>query len=467
MINKFYKRIHNKYLKVFKFFFFLRHVFTIFLIATSLFFLIPKFFNYEKKQEIIQEYLNNYYNLELNNYQSIEFKIFPLPNLLIKNADYNIKGENINLKSFNINIFLNLKNIYNYQNFNANKILLYKNELFLDINKTENFISYINKLNHKLNIRDLNINLKKLDETLIMIKGVNFSNHGYQKYKIYGEVFGKKFKASLKNNNKNLKFKISNSGIEANFDFKEKKLNNNFSGSSKIKFKNNLLKFDFNIDDNEFEMNNSSFRNKNLSLSLDSLIKFNPFFSTTSNIKVNEIDKNLLEKINLKKLLKNKEVIKKLNSNIYIYYKSKKYFSNLIEEQSLDLNLAYGRLIFNNKILIQGGQINCQGDSTLVDEYPRLNFICSINIDNKKKFFKKFSISENLNKRAMNLKIEGSLNLLNRKVNFKKINIDDEYLANEEDLNYFNEKFSDVLFNKKFFQIFNQRKINQFLIEII
>ena len=147
MINKFYKRIHNKYLRVFKFFFFLRYVFTIFLIATSLFFLIPKFFNYEKKQEIIQEYLNNYYNLELNNYQSIEFKIFPLPNLLIKNADYNIKGENINLKSFNINIFLNLKNIYNYQNFNANKILLYKNELFLDINKTENFISYINKLN--------------------------------------------------------------------------------------------------------------------------------------------------------------------------------------------------------------------------------------------------------------------------------------------------------------------------------
>ena len=66
MINKIYKRIHNNYSNFFKYFFFLRYVFAIFLIITSLFLLIPKFFNYEKKQEIIKEYFINYYGLDIS-----------------------------------------------------------------------------------------------------------------------------------------------------------------------------------------------------------------------------------------------------------------------------------------------------------------------------------------------------------------------------------------------------------------
>ena len=89
MINKIYKIIHNKYSRFLKFFFFLRYVFAIFLIGIFLFLLIPKFFNYEKKQELIKEYLVNYYDLELSKYSSIEFNIFPLPNLSIK--DVNLK----------------------------------------------------------------------------------------------------------------------------------------------------------------------------------------------------------------------------------------------------------------------------------------------------------------------------------------------------------------------------------------
>ena len=57
MINKTFKTIHNKYSKFFKFFFFLRYVFSVFLIAIFLFFSIPKFFNYEKQEEIIKDYL--------------------------------------------------------------------------------------------------------------------------------------------------------------------------------------------------------------------------------------------------------------------------------------------------------------------------------------------------------------------------------------------------------------------------
>ena len=62
----------------------------------------------------------------------------------------------------------------------------------------------------------LNANHIVSDEVLLKIKNVNFSNHGYKKYHINGEIFDKKFTASLKNNNQNLSFKILNTGIKAN-----------------------------------------------------------------------------------------------------------------------------------------------------------------------------------------------------------------------------------------------------------
>ena len=165
MINKIYKRIHNKYLKLFNFFFFLRYIFLIFLIAISLFLSIPKFFNYEKKQEVISEYLINNYGLELLNFNTIKFKVFPFPNLFIENANIKIKKYSINLKSNNIIIFLNIKNLYNYKNFKVNRIILNDNELTINVNRSKDIINYIKNLKNKLDIIALNINLKKKKNT--------------------------------------------------------------------------------------------------------------------------------------------------------------------------------------------------------------------------------------------------------------------------------------------------------------
>ena len=92
MINKIYKRIHNKYSKIINFFFFLRYVFIVFFVAISLFFSIPKFFNYEKKDNIINQFLFSYYDLKVKNYSAIEFIIFPFPHLSIKNVNYEIRN---------------------------------------------------------------------------------------------------------------------------------------------------------------------------------------------------------------------------------------------------------------------------------------------------------------------------------------------------------------------------------------
>jgi len=103
----------------------------------------------------------------------------------------------------------------------------------------------------------------------------------------------------------------------------------------------------------------------------------------------------------------------------------------------------------------------------LIDEYPRLNFFCLFNLKDKKKLFKKFSIPKNINTDLVNLNIEGSLNLLNRKINFKKINIGKSYIANEADIKYFKETFESILFDDSFFNIFRMNKIKEFILAVI
>ena len=51
MINKFFKIINNKYSRIIKFVFFLRYLFGVFL-SITLFLIIPKFFDYKKKQTL-------------------------------------------------------------------------------------------------------------------------------------------------------------------------------------------------------------------------------------------------------------------------------------------------------------------------------------------------------------------------------------------------------------------------------
>ena len=466
MINKNYKRIYNKYSILLKFFFFLRYIFAIFIFATSLFLIIPKYFNYEKRINSINEYLINQYDLKLNNYSDIKFKIFPFPHLMIKNANLEI-NKSININSSNVNIFLYLNNIYDYKNFKAKTIHINQSEILLELIRFKELTDYVDSLKNKLKIKNLKLTLKKDKKTLINIIKISFSNYGYKRFEITGEVFKKKFIVSIKDRNKKINFKLLNTGIKADFKLNEKKLNNFITGSSKINLSNNLLKFNFNANDNELKINKSIFRNKDLSFSWNSVLRFNPFFSTESNVIINEFDKDLLKKISLNKILENRKILKKFNSKIYLNYISKKYFSDLVESYSSEIDLSYGRVVFSKKIKISGGKINCNGNSSLSEEYPRLDFVCLFELTDKKKFFRKMSISQKIKKNLLKLNIEGYVNLVNKKINFKKINNDENYQSNEEDLIYFKNKFESILLEDGFFKIFNKKKFKDFILEII
>ena len=102
----------------------------------------------------------------------------------------------------------------------------------------------------------------------------------------------------------------------------------------------------------------------------------------------------------------------------------------------------------------------------LLDEFPTINFNCKILSKSKKKFLKEFDINVKKDEK-LDMVILGTLNILNKKINFEKIKINESYIATNEDLKYFKESFENILFYKNFLRIFNFIKIKKFLSQIL
>jgi len=466
MINKLYKIIHNKYSTLFKFIFFLRYLFGIFFLSIVLFLSIPHLFDYKKKDEIIKNHLFESYGLTINKFENIKYNSLPIPNLEIQNVNVSIKTDSIRMKVASLSIYPQILNIYNFKDFKTNKIILNKNKILISDSDLKILIEFIYNLKNRLTFKNLDLRIKRNNSTLINLKKIYFSNYGYNKNILKGELFDKKFKISISNNYRKLNFELLKTGIFANINFNEIKKDSVISGIFKSKLLNSNLKFNFDYDDKKIKIYNSYFRNKNLSFNNESKITYRPFFSLNSIINIEDMNIKIFKEININKILTLKDLIKKINTKNEINFKSKKFSKNLIDDLNLNINLAYGRLVYLKKISISENVFRCQGDANILEKYPILYFDCSIMFKDKKKLFKKFSIKYRNKNELFKLYAKGNINVLNNKINFKNITVNQEYEASKEDLNYFKQSFETILFDKDFFGIFNFKKIKEFILEI-
>ena len=388
MINKIYKRIHNRYSTLFKFIFFLRYLFGIFFISIVLFLSIPHFFDFKKKDEVIKNYLLDSYDLKLNRYATIKYNFLPIPNLEIQNADVSIENDSLKLSVENLSIYINLLNIYNFKDFKANKVVLNKNKLLLSDSDLKFLITYIYELKNRLAFKNLDLKISRKGEPLINIKKIDYSNYGYNKNKIKGEMFDKKFNISIRDNFNKINFRLLNTGINAEINFDETKKESVISGVFKSKLLNSNLKFNFDYDDEKLKIYNSYFRSKYLSFNNESTITYYPFFNLDSIFKVEDINAKILKRISINKILNLKNFIKKINTTNEINFKSKKFSQNLIDSLNLNIDLAYGRLVYSNKISISGNFSICQGYIDLLKEYPIMYFDCEVTAVDKKNLLK-------------------------------------------------------------------------------
>ena len=465
MLNKFYKIIHSKYSNIFKFIFFLRYLFAIFFISLGLFLLIPNFFNYEKRTEFIKIHVIEKYDFKINSYESIKFKILPLPHLHLDKVSLNFKSSSNIFNIQNFKLFPKLSSIYNFENFKSNKLIFKNGDITLNSLDSQSFLKKILNQKNKLSINNLNLEITDHDKRIIKLEDINFANFGYDKNVIKGKIFGKKFKTQINNNLKNFNFKILDSGIDVDLNFKENAMKVQKAGSLKLKIINTNLKLEFDYDGSVLNIYNAYFRNKNLYFKNKSLITLYPFLDMNSNFIVEDVDSEFLEKINFHSFQKSINTIKKINSKNDIYFNSKKLSRGLVDEIKLKIDLVYGRLNYSKNFLIAKNLFQCDGDVNLLEEYPILSFDCHINFKDKKNFLKKFSITKKIDDQILQLYVKGDLNILNNRIKLKEVLMNGNR-SSKEDLKYYKVSFEEILFNESLLKIFNSKKIKKFILEI-
>ena len=466
MINKFYKTIHNKYSRFFRFIFFLRYVFALFFIATILFLLVPNYFNYEKRSETLKNHLIKNYDIKILKFEKIEFNSFPVPYIEFKNVSIQLDTSPVELNVNKFKIYPKFLSIYNYQNFQSSKIVLKNSNVTFETLDFKFFVKeFINQKNN-FYIDNLNIKINDASEPLVLLEKVKFTNYGYKKNIIEGNIFGKKFKTKINNNLNNINFKLLKSGLNIDIHLDEKNNKNSTNGTLKLRILNTNIKFNFSYNKNTLNIDNSFFRSKNLSFKNESLITLEPFFNSNSKFDIEEIDVEIFKQLKLDELLKLKNILKKINTKNEIVFSSKKFNRSFFDKLNLKFDLAYGRLNYSKKILISDNIIKCNGNVNLLEEFPLLFFDCSINSETKSDLLKKFKIDIKKDNKTFILKARGNLNILNQKINFDNIVLNENYKASNEDLNYFKENFENILFNEDFVGIFNFNKIKEFILEI-
>ena len=113
------------------------------------------------------------------------------------------------------------------------------------------------------------------------------------------------------------------------------------------------------------------------------------------------------------------------------------------------MNISYGRLNFIKNLRFFDSTTVCDGSINLLVEYPVLYFNCEINSPDKKKLLKKFKINFEESSRPIYIRSNGYINILNNKVNFDIIEVDD-YKALKDDLIFFKKALKKYLLIKIF-----------------
>ena len=293
------------------------------------------------------------YGLEIQKFKDIKYKPFPLPNLEISDAIINSNYNIANFKSKKLIIYPKFFSIYNYSNFQVRKIKLRNSDLEVNPKNIESLSETIINLKKKIFFKDLNIRIKDKNNDILDLKKIYFSNHGYRKNKIIGEVFNKKFKIDLNDNLKEIKFKLLNTGISAKLNIFEKNQISDLQGSFKGKILKSNLRFNFVFDKKKIKIKDLVFREKDLSFISSANLELKPFFKIYSISEIKDINSDLLKKLDINILFQSKKFIRSLNSQSNLIFKSGRFSRDFINDLNLETNLAYGRLNLKKIFLFQ------------------------------------------------------------------------------------------------------------------
>ena len=377
-----------------------------------------------------------------------------------------MEGDETIINIGKLKIFHELYSLYNDQNFKIKKIKLKETQSSVQVNNFNNIITKFLKIKKNIEIIGFNLKVNDSEKFILQLNNLNYKNHGIRKNILKGNLFNKNFKIKIKNEFRDIEFKIFETGVSGKITLKNINKKDGFEGHLKAKILKSKFKTNFFYNEKKLLFDDTFFRNKYLSFSSDGEVILKPFVKSKINFLIKEIDLEIIRKINLNKFLQQKEIIKRLNAENSINFQPSKFSSNTTKNFYLMTNLAYGRLNFLNKFSSTNEDFSCEGKVNLIEVFPVLKFKCQISALNKKKFFKKFDINDKVNSEPFKIIFNGNINLFKNIINFDLIKIDDNYRVTKSDIKNYKLIFEKFVFDEDFLGIFSFVKVKKFIQEI-
>tara|TARA_B100000029_G_scaffold483349_1_gene534440 strand:+ start:1196 stop:2779 length:1584 start_codon:yes stop_codon:yes gene_type:complete len=445
-----------------------------------LYLFIPVFYSYDKSN--IENFICENRNIKCVIRGKVNYDFFPTPRIKIKDLVISdINKKNILITSQETEAKLSFKNllsedqhkikeinINNYEiNFNLKDLKkyksIYKKNNLLPINFEKGKIIFLDEKNYIGNIDNAKVNLKtKKNFREIQLKG-KFLNDD-----IYLSLVSKT-NEEKPSNDFILKMSKLNFLVKANFKNNEKN-KKEINGNILLRKDKHRFTGFFNYKNDEITIDKSNLRNAFLDGKLEGKIKLLPFFDFDLDLSLNSLNftklyNNFLslgEKKQANFFKFNKKFNGKLSlssERIYSSYNLVKSFESRIKFNNGDILLE--QCLFN---LGKLGAADILGVISNEKKFTNFKYESNVFVDNQKKFLSKFGI---YNKKDIfsDLFVSGSFDLKNIKNTFYEIS--DKKELNENDINFIEKEFNDIMLSDGYTNLFFFPKFKEFIKTIL
>ena len=357
----------------------------------------------------------------------------------------------INFINFSVNI--NLEKYEKYKSFFKTNVNL------VPIEFTKGDIIFFEGEEKVATIRNVKLKYKSTKDT----------DEGILDGKILGDSLYVKFNNNKmdKDHSKVILFKLSNLKLLTKITLlNSKSLKNSKTGNLLFKKGKNRLTATFDYKNDKFIFKQSKIRNDFLNGEIKGTITLLPFFNFDLDVDFKGINfqkfYNLISKITTNNKTNFLKVNEKINGKLDL--SSEKIYSRYGLFNSFETRLQFinGNILIEQLLLNLGklGAADITGTVNNTDKFSNLRFENNIYIDNQKRFYRKFGVY-NKKKEAANIFVSGNFDLENLKMRFYEISNTEKF--SEEDVEYIEKEFNDLLLDDGYKTFFDYLKLKEFL----
>ena len=239
----------------------------------------------------------------------------------------------------------------------------------------------------------------------------------------------------------------------------------NSIGSFDMRYLGNRFRGDYIYKDSEIKLSSSNFSNPYIKGTMQGKVAIKPFLYFDLEAEAKELNfknivkdiKNLPSNEQTQLFIPNKSINGKLSLDVKKIYTSSKVV------QSIESELEFrNKDIIIHKLLLDLGKIGAsdiQGKVITDQKYTKLYFDQNFYLDNNRIFFNRFNL-RNFSE-INNLNFVGEINLSNFLLKLNSISYEKEFSL--EDLNFIEESFNQIFFEKQLNSFFNYVNLKYFL----